>query len=137
MGASRIAVVAVGVAFMGFGATTIAMEATTVTDSLVCDPGGPYSAWSGCPIEFDGSASEAPGGTIVSYLWAFGDGATGQGVRPTHVYNAGNYSFTVTLTVTDDRGGTSDCSTFAFITRQLHNDLRRGVIIHAFREDGA
>jgi serine protease len=52
---------------------------------------------------FDGSASSDPDGSIVSYAWTFGDGATGSGVTTSHSYAAGG-SYTVTLTVTDDEG---------------------------------
>lgn len=53
---------------------------------------------------FDASGSTADdGATIASYAWGFGDGSSGTGVRPTHVYaQAGTYA--VTLTVTDSRG---------------------------------
>jgi PKD repeat protein len=54
---------------------------------------------------FDGAASADPDGSVVSYAWTFGDGATATGATPQHAYAAaGTYS--VTLTVTDDRGGT-------------------------------
>jgi len=50
-------------------------------------------------------ASTDGDGTIVSRLWAFGDGATSTAVNPSHTYaTAGTYS--VTLTVTDDDGAT-------------------------------
>ncbi|MEM7221324.1 MAG: PKD domain-containing protein, partial [Pseudomonadota bacterium] len=56
-------------------------------------------------VSFDASAS-TDNGSIVSYDWLFGDGSTGSGVQTTHEYvNAGE--FVVTLTVTDDLGGTS------------------------------
>src|SRR5438270_702966 len=45
-------------------------------------------------------------GETVSYAWTFGDGSTGSGVKPTHVY-ADNGSYSVTLTVTDARGAAS------------------------------
>ena len=58
-------------------------------------------------IEFDGSASSDPDGTIASYAWDFGDGSTGTGATPTHAYlQAG--TFTVALTVTDNQGATLD-----------------------------
>jgi PKD repeat protein len=54
---------------------------------------------------FNASASKDTDGTIVSYAWTFGDNSTGTGVNPSHTYAAGN-TYLVTLTVTDDRGGT-------------------------------
>jgi PKD repeat protein len=54
------------------------------------------------PVQFDASASRDDG-QIVSYEWDFGDTTTGIGVRPTHTYALGG-TYSVTLTVTDDRG---------------------------------
>ena len=45
------------------------------------------------------------GGTIVSYLWNFGDGTTSTVVNPTHTYST-FATYTVTLTVTDTMGKT-------------------------------
>jgi serine protease len=53
---------------------------------------------------FDAGASNDPDGSIVSYYWDFGDGASSSGLSPSHVFAAG--SFSVTLTVTDDSGAT-------------------------------
>jgi PKD repeat protein len=55
--------------------------------------------------EFDGSSSTDSDGSIVSYAWDFGDGATATGATPSHSFATGGTS-TVTLTVTDDRGDT-------------------------------
>ena len=53
------------------------------------------------------STSSDPDGTIVDRSWDFGDGTpAGSGANPTHVYAASGTK-TVTLTVTDDRGGTA------------------------------
>ncbi|MEO5580232.1 MAG: PKD domain-containing protein, partial [Gemmatimonadaceae bacterium] len=48
---------------------------------------------------------------VVSYAWAFGDGATGSGVTPTRRYAAAG-AYNVTLTVTDavNQSGTRTCS---------------------------
>lgn len=54
-------------------------------------------------INFDGSGSYDPDGSVASYSWNFGDGTTSTQVSPTHSYtNAKTY--TVTLTVTDNLG---------------------------------
>jgi PKD repeat protein len=55
-------------------------------------------------VFFNASTSRAaPGRSIVSYVWDFGDGSpAASGVQTSHFYRAG--SFTVTLVVTDDAG---------------------------------
>ncbi|MBN1179561.1 MAG: PKD domain-containing protein [Anaerolineae bacterium] len=45
-------------------------------------------------------------GTIVSYVWDFGDGTTGEGITATHVYTESR-EYTVSLEVTDNSGHTS------------------------------
>ncbi|MBS1836901.1 MAG: PKD domain-containing protein [Actinobacteria bacterium] len=60
-------------------------------------------------LTVDGSASTDPDGSIASYAWTFGDGGTATGVTASHTYaTAGTY--TVTLTVTDNRGATNTTS---------------------------
>ncbi|GAA1627016.1 PKD domain-containing protein [Georgenia ruanii] len=54
---------------------------------------------------FDAAGSSDPDGTIASYAWDFGDGATGTGVKPSHTYAAAG-TYTVRLTVTDNVGAT-------------------------------
>ncbi|MEA3239847.1 MAG: PKD domain-containing protein [Candidatus Bipolaricaulota bacterium] len=102
------------------GATTVVRHAVDVhEDTGSCGSGGcggpdiPLAVITGLPscsggetgvaVEFDGSASRAADGVIVSYRWEFGDGQTGTGVRINHVYQqSGRY--VVTLTVRDDAG---------------------------------
>jgi hypothetical protein len=55
-------------------------------------------------VHFNASTSTpSPGRTIVGYAWDFGNGQTGSGVAPSTIF-PDLRSYTVTLTVTDDRG---------------------------------
>jgi PKD repeat protein len=55
-------------------------------------------------VHFDGSASTAaPGRSIASYDWNFGDGSIGSGRNPTHKFGRTN-NYTIVLTVTDSAG---------------------------------
>jgi hypothetical protein len=56
-------------------------------------------------IQFTDKSSD-PDGQIVSWLWDFGDGTTSEEPSPTHQYSQGG-TYTVKLTVTDDREGTN------------------------------
>jgi len=55
------------------------------------------------------STSSDPDGSIASYSWTFGDGGTSTLQNPSHGYAAAG-SYTVTLTVTDNRGATNAVS---------------------------
>jgi PKD repeat protein len=57
-------------------------------------------------VTFETTGSRDPDGSITSYDWNFGDGASGTGPEPTHTYTAGGRYFP-TLTVTDDEGASS------------------------------
>ncbi len=54
-------------------------------------------------IDFNGSASYDPDGTIISYTWDFGDGTVGYGASTSHIYSASG-TYIVILTVTDNDG---------------------------------
>jgi PKD repeat protein len=79
----------------------------------VASAAGPYTGTVGAPITFDGSGSKDDG-TIVTYAWAFGDGMTGTGPKPTHAYAAAG-TYAVTLTVTDDMAATGTATTSAVV----------------------
>ncbi|GAA3171982.1 hypothetical protein GCM10010531_26760 [Blastococcus jejuensis] len=63
------------------------------------------SACTGLDCTFSASGSSDPDGTITQYAWDFGDGDTGAGLTETYSFPAAG-TYPVTLTVTDNRGGT-------------------------------
>jgi PKD repeat protein len=68
-------------------------------------------------ITFNASSSFDPDGSIVSYLWDFGDGANSTEVNTTHAYPDDGL-FTVTLTVIDNDGeSTSSTATKTILNR--------------------
>jgi chitodextrinase len=83
----------------------------------VCNSGGPYYGVAGEPVELDGSGSLSVFTCIplVAYEWDFGDGTTGSGPTPTHVY-ATNGTYWVRLTVWDADAWVSACFTTAMIS---------------------
>ncbi|WP_195156045.1 PKD domain-containing protein, partial [Halococcus agarilyticus] len=65
----------------------------------------PQDPAAGDDVSFDASGS-SDDGSIASYAWDFGDGASAAGANPTHAFeSAGDYD--VALTVTDDQGATN------------------------------
>jgi len=64
------------------------------------------------PVTFSSAGSVDTDGNIVEYTWDFGDGSpVSHDANPSHTY-AEEGTYTVTLAITDDRGGT-DSATFA------------------------
>ncbi len=63
---------------------------------------------------FDGGSSSDPDGDVLSFEWNFGDGTTGEGIRPNHFYESvGN--FTVTLVVSDNGNLSSTAQTWLMV----------------------
>lgn len=74
-------------------------------------------------ITFGSTGSVDPDGTIASYAWNFGDGTTGTGAQVTKTFSAPG-TYTVTLTVTDNRGGKGTATTTIVATSNPATTLR-------------
>jgi PKD repeat protein len=92
--------------------STLTQQSVTVgngnpTADFTFNPSAPRS---GQQVTFDASPSQAaPGRTIVSYSWSFGDGGSGTGQTVVHTFTTGATptTYNVLLTVTDSAGRTS------------------------------
>ncbi|MFJ9770690.1 collagenase [Kitasatospora sp. NPDC101157] len=76
-----------------------------------CQVGGaPTAAFSAAPsglnVQFTDRSTESGGGSITSWAWNFGDGATSTAQSPSHGYTTAG-SYTVSLTVADGNGRTN------------------------------
>lgn len=109
-----------------WGALDLTIGATELSASFVRSTGGSLSdgfrltkaanqpptaaftaSTSGLTVVTDASTSSDPDGTVSSYAWQFGDGATATGkTPPPHSYSTGG-TYPVTLTVTDNAGATA------------------------------
>ncbi|KNX39480.1 hypothetical protein VV01_13985 [Luteipulveratus halotolerans] len=93
------------------GATGTLTKQVTVTAPPANQP--PAAAFSSdatqLTVALDGSASTDADGSVASYAWDFGDGSSGTGAKPSHTYAAAG-TYTVRLTVTDDKGATDSVS---------------------------
>ena len=69
--------------------------------------GSPLSGFAPLSVAFNAAAYD-PDGYIASYYWDFGDGQSSNQAAPVHVYQAGN--FTASVTVTDNAGATASAS---------------------------
>jgi PKD repeat protein len=90
----------------------------------VADAGPDKIVYIGEVVQFDGSASYDPDGTIVSYEWDFGDGSLqSTAANPTHIYYLSGI-YTVSLTVTDDNNEEdSDSCTITVIPLEATIDI--------------
>ncbi len=81
----------------------------------IAEANGPYSGTTDIALEFSSAGSSDSDGSIVSYLWDFGDGGSSKSANPQHTFATAD-SFAITLTVTDNNGGIGNDSTVASIT---------------------
>jgi len=95
--------------------------ATIVAPEVVADAGGPYYGAVGEFIEFSGSASS--GAPPYTFEWDFGDGTTGNGESPSHVYDEPrpDEGYEVVLTVVDSVGNTDWDVTTAYVSGSSDN----------------
>ena len=87
---------------------------TVANRSPVANAGADVSGNTGTAISLNGGGSSDPDGSIMSYAWTFGDGASGSGASVAHSYaTAGTY--TATLRVTDNSGASASDTAVATI----------------------
>ena len=72
-------------------------------------------ACTGLTCTFSSAGSTDPDGTIASRSWAFSDGTTSTQANPSKTFAAAG-TYTATLTVTDDRGGTGTATRDVTVT---------------------
>lgn len=78
--------------------------AAVVREAPIAVAGAPTRACTNQTIRFDGSHSTDADGAVNLFSWNFGDGSTGGGEKPTHLYDRpGEYR--VILTITGDSRG--------------------------------
>jgi PKD repeat protein len=94
---------------------TVGSGTGTTNQPPVAQFTGPTTGVVGTAVSFNGSGSTDPDGTIASYAWTFGDNTTATGVSPSKAYTAAG-TYTVTLTVTDNRGATASRTASITIT---------------------
>jgi PKD repeat protein len=87
------------------GATATSTQSVTVVRPNQAPTAAFVKTTADLVASFDGRGSSDADGTVASYAWEFGDGATGTGAQTQHTYASGG-TYSVRLTVTDDSGAT-------------------------------
>lgn len=92
-----------------FGATDTATVTTVVTPNQAPTAVANADVQNGprpLVVNFDGTSSTDPDGTIAGYAWDFGDGGSSTSATPSHTYTTQG-TYTASLVVTDDNGTAS------------------------------
>ena|GEM_PF-280925 len=101
----------------------LALSTTTNQPPTAVAGATPTSGVAPLTVSFTSSGSADPDGTIVSYSWNFGDGTTSTEANPSHVYATPGL-YTVTLTITDDKGATDNATLYIAVhTSEVVTDV--------------
>ena len=116
-----------------WGYSIFELEVYGVPDSINQSPvaritANPSSGLALLNVSFDASTS-TDDGSIVSYLWNFGDGSSFTGVSANHLYNVAGV-YIVTLTVTDNEGAIGTAQTNINVTEET------GDLVVEYKEGG-
>src|SRR5439155_1460263 len=90
------------------GSTGSTSQSITVTPPNTPPTAAFTQSCTGLACSFTSTSTDADG-SVVAWSWSFGDGATATVANPSHTYAAGG-TYTVSLTVTDNSGGTGSTS---------------------------
>ncbi|MEQ1870843.1 MAG: PKD domain-containing protein, partial [Vicinamibacterales bacterium] len=97
--------------------TQVTIQPVITPDNRVptADAGGPYSGETRVQLTFDASGSSDPDNDALTYVWDFGDGASGTGATPKHGYQSAG-AFTAKVTVNDGHGGSHTATASVEVT---------------------
>ncbi|TDE39086.1 PKD domain-containing protein [Antarcticimicrobium sediminis] len=84
--------------------TSMDRIAALVREGPIADAGADMQVCANAKVRFDGTGSSDADGAVNAFSWTFGDGGTGSGDTPEHIFTRPG-SYTVTLTITGEARG--------------------------------